>query len=116
MVLEQIRSSGSLKAIPREAWTEIAELPVRQRRALLLQLQLEDGESAARVLVVLGITRVQTLAETLDVPLAELLDWWNDLPLADQRIAEMLGIRRQQVINLRKSARERLARHMGRPR
>ena len=37
---------------------------------------------------------------------------WKDLPWSDLRIAERLGITRQQVINLRKCARERLARRM----
>jgi len=37
---------------------------------------------------------------------------WNDLPLEDARIAELLGLTRQQVINARKSGRERLARRL----
>jgi RNA polymerase sigma factor (sigma-70 family) len=93
-------------------WSEIATLPPRQRTALLLQLRLEDGESVARLLPPLGIADVRTLASTLAMPLAELLALWNRLPLEDARIASMLGVTRQQVINLRKSARERLARRM----
>ena len=42
----------------------------------------------------------------------ELAGMWNSLPLDDRGIAERLGITRQQVINLRKSARARLARRM----
>lgn len=97
-------------------WREIVQLPVRQRRALLLQLRLENGESVAHLLPVFGIADAETLAAVLEMPLEELLDLWNDLPLPDQRIATMLDITRQQVINLRKSARERLARRMGRSR
>jgi hypothetical protein len=37
---------------------------------------------------------------------------WNDLPLDDARIAELLKLTRQQVINARKSGRERLARRL----
>jgi hypothetical protein len=37
---------------------------------------------------------------------------WNDLPIEDARIAELLGVTRQQVINARKSGRERLARRL----
>jgi hypothetical protein len=37
---------------------------------------------------------------------------WSRLPLDDASIAELLNITRQQVINLRKCARERLARRM----
>ena len=95
-------------------WTEITLLPIRQRKALLLQLRLEDGESVARLLPVLGIADVRQVAAALEMPLQELLELWNELPLLDQRIAGMLGTARQQVINLRKSARERLARRMER--
>jgi hypothetical protein len=37
---------------------------------------------------------------------------WNELPLEDTRIAVILRITRQQVINLRRSARDRLARRL----
>ena len=37
---------------------------------------------------------------------------WDELPLDDASIARLFGITRQQVINLRKTARERLARRM----
>jgi hypothetical protein len=98
------------------SWSEIVTLPIRQRRALLLQLRLEDGESVARLLPALGVAGVDDLAKALEMPLAELLELWNELPLEDQRIAAMLQVTRQQVINLRKSARDRLARRLGRPR
>lgn len=98
------------------SWREIAALPLRQRRALLLQLRLEDGDSVTRLLPALGIVELEEVALALEMPLDDLLALWNELPLEDQRIAAMLGITRQQVINLRKCARERLARRLGRPR
>jgi hypothetical protein len=42
----------------------------------------------------------------------KLAEIWNDLPLDDLRIASMLGVSRQQVINFRKSARVKLSRRM----
>jgi hypothetical protein len=39
---------------------------------------------------------------------------YYDLPLEDQRIGQRLGLDRQRVINLRKSARERLNRRTAR--
>jgi hypothetical protein len=42
----------------------------------------------------------------------EFANLWNELPLEDASIASLLGVTRQQVINLRKSARERLTRRM----
>jgi hypothetical protein len=95
-------------------WGEIVELPLRQRIALLLQLRLDDGESVAHLLPVVGIADVRMLATTIGMSVEQLLALWNDLPLGDQQIAERLGVERQQVINLRKSARERLARRMRR--
>jgi hypothetical protein len=47
------------------------------------------------------------------LPLDEFAAMWNRLPLDDLTIAERLGVNRQRVINLRKSARERLTRRMG---
>ena len=49
----------------------------------------------------------------LEMPAGELVRIWNDLPLEDQRIGQRLGLDRQRVINLRKSARERLNRRIG---
>ncbi len=46
------------------------------------------------------------------MPLDKFTLLWNDLPLEDSSIAELLGATRQQVINLRKCARERLERRM----
>ncbi|HEV8238858.1 MAG TPA: hypothetical protein VGS57_05785 [Thermoanaerobaculia bacterium] len=100
----------------RESWQEIVALPLRQRRALLLQLHLDDGDSVTRLLPTLGIVGLAQVAAALEMPLAELRALWNELPLEDQRIAGMLGVTRQQVINLRKCARERLARRLGRRR
>ena len=78
-----------------------------------LRLHGLDGESAARTLVTLRIAGIRRIAATLEMPLERLLELWNELPLPDLKIGAMLGRTRQQVINLRKSARERLSRRMG---
>ncbi|MGH9440942.1 MAG: hypothetical protein ACRD16_01570 [Thermoanaerobaculia bacterium] len=97
-------------------WSEIVVLPVRQRQALLLHLRLGDGESVARVLPSLRVASVRQIAAALALPANDLAKLWKDLPLADERIVSIVGGTRQQIINLRKSARERLARRMARPR
>lgn len=97
-------------------WNEIEQLPVGQRRALLFNLRLDNGDSALRALATLRIAGVRRLAEGLELSLDELLALWRELPLPDARTAKMLGVTRQQVINLRKTARERLSRRMGRAR
>jgi RNA polymerase sigma factor (sigma-70 family) len=91
-------------------WNEIRDLPVPQRVALLLNLRSGEGDSPIVFLPVMGIASVRQIAEVLNTPAEEFAGLWSKLPLDDQTIAGRLGITRQQVINLRKSARERLRR------
>jgi RNA polymerase sigma factor (sigma-70 family) len=95
-------------------WREIRSLPPRQRVALLLNLRDADGYNAVILFVLVGTARFDQIAAALEMSSQQLAAIWNDLPLDDLKIAEMLGVTRQQVINLRKSARERLARRMRR--
>ncbi len=95
-------------------WSEVCELPINQRAAVLLNLRDDDGRSALPMLPVTGIATIRQIAEALDMPALELAGLWPELPLDDARIAGRLNLKRQQVINLRKSARERLGRRMAR--
>ena len=91
-------------------WREICDLRPMQRAALLLNLRERSGQDMLPMLVMVGVATLGEIAESLDMPLNALQDMWDDLPLDDMAIARRLGVTRQQVINLRKSARERLAR------
>src|SRR5215471_18825518 len=91
-------------------WTEICELSSRQRAALLLSLRDPQGRSVLTLLPVAGIATIRQVARALDLQAEQLLDIWDDLPLEDSKIGLQLGATAQQVVNLRKSARERLAR------
>ena len=93
-------------------WNEVMQLPVSQRTALLLNLRDEAGGCALTSLPATGVASIRQIASVLEMPPETLAGLWNGLPLNDLQIAEMLGITRQQVINLRKAARERLARRM----
>lgn len=93
-------------------WAEICQLPMRQRVALLLSLRDPGGRSALLLLPVTGIATIHQIAEALDTPAEQFAALWNRLPLDDATISGQLGVTRQQVINLRKSARERLARRL----
>lgn len=93
-------------------WSEICELPLRQRVALLLNLRDPNGEPVARFLPVTGVASIREIAGILALDDERFSALWLELPLDDNRIAELLQVTRQQVINLRKSARERLARRM----
>jgi hypothetical protein len=95
-------------------WKEMCELPVRQRCALLLNLRDESGNGVIETLPYSGvaIASIRQVAAALEMPASELAALWNLLPLDDVTIAHRLGITRQQVINLRKCARERLGRRL----
>ena len=96
-------------------WREIRELPPNQRAALLLNLREPGSGNAVTLFVAMGIATLEEIAAAVEMPVAQLSSMWEGLPLDDLRIAAHLGVRRQQVINLRKSARERLVRRMAGP-
>jgi hypothetical protein len=93
-------------------WTEVAELPPLQRAALLLNLRDAQGGSVIAFVPHLGIAGKAEIAELLSMSAEQFSQLWNELPLDDAGIARLLGVTRQQVINLRKTARERLVRRM----
>lgn len=95
-------------------WREILLLPPQQRIALLLNLRNEGSQSILALLVLTGVTTFDALAAALDMTAEELGGIWNELPWDDLTIASRMGMTRQQVINLRKSARKRLERRGGR--
>ena len=55
---------------------------------------------------------MRRIAEVIGIPAEELAALWSRLPLNDLEIATRLDLSRQQVINLRKSARQRLTRRL----
>ncbi len=93
-------------------WSEIRQLRPNQRAALLLNLRDSEGVSAIELFVLLGLATIDEIAEALQMPAERLAGIWNTLPLDDLTIAGMLGVNRQQVINLRRAARDRLGRRM----
>lgn len=95
-------------------WREVAELRPQQRAALLLNLRDADQRNALALFVRVGIASIDAIASATSLSVEQLAAIWSELPLDDLSIAARLGVTRQQVINLRKSARARLARRMGR--
>lgn len=93
-------------------WEEVRQLPPNQRVALLLNLRDHEGEGCLALFPALGIATLRQVAEALEMEAEKLAEIWNGLPLEDARIAELLQVTRQQVINARKSARERLTRRL----
>lgn len=93
-------------------WQEIAELPANQRFALLFNLRGEGGEDLLDILLSAGIVTEAELARALGLSAVAFGELAPSLPRDDLWIADRLGLTRQQVINLRKSARLRLARRL----
>jgi len=93
-------------------WEELKELPLNQRAALLLNLKDASGFGCITLFPATGIATIRQIAAALELTPERLAELWNELPIEDARIAELLGLTRQQVINARKSGRERLARRL----
>ena len=89
-------------------WREICQLPRRQRVALLLNLRNPNGINVITLLPATGVATFEQIAHALEIPAKEFEQLWAQLPLDDLYLAGYLGATRQQVINLRKTARERL--------
>lgn len=93
-------------------WNEIRQLPARQAAALLLNLRDPRGNGIIALLPITRTASMSEIAAAMGMEREELVRVWNGLPMDDLKIAEVLGCTRQQVINLRRSARERLTRKM----
>jgi hypothetical protein len=93
-------------------WREVLALPLAQRLALLLNLRAPEGGDALQFLPQAEIASKSEIGEALEMPADEFDAIWEMLPLDDAAIAARLKLTRQQVINLRKSARKRLERRM----
>jgi hypothetical protein len=99
----QALASDALRA---ELWIRICDLPVRQRAALLLCLSPDE-------LLLLAGT-IGRVAGALEMSVEALGEVWRRLPAPDDEIAALLEVTRKQAANLRKCARERLARWLAR--
>ncbi len=93
-------------------WQEVRELPRAQRVALLLNLREADGGGCLALFPATGVATLRQIADALELSAERFAELWPQLPLDDATIAGLLELTRQQVINLRKSARERLARRL----
>jgi DNA-directed RNA polymerase specialized sigma24 family protein len=103
-----LENNKKLKAV----WSEITLLPLAQRKALLLNLRDSVDRELVTLLPALKIAGLREIATTLEITEEKLGEVWNSLPLNDQQIATEMGLERRQVINLRRTARERLARRL----
>jgi len=93
-------------------WDEIVQLPRNQCAALLLNLRDSESLDALALLPLSGVATTSQIADAIGIGVDQLMSLWKSLPLEDRAIGELLNVTRQQVINLRKSARERLRRRV----
>jgi hypothetical protein len=96
----------------RQLWREAKKLTARQKTALLLNLRDANGHGVLRLLPLTGVAYLREIAGVLGLEPEQLAEIWAQLPLDDIALAERLNLTRQQVINLRRAARERLARRV----
>jgi DNA-directed RNA polymerase specialized sigma24 family protein len=94
-------------------WDEVGRLPVRQRIALLLNLRDASGAGILWLMPIAGVATIRQIARVLEIHDAEFAALWRDIPIDDAAIGRRLGCTRQQVINLRVSARKRLLNRVG---
>jgi Spy/CpxP family protein refolding chaperone len=78
----------------------------------MLNLKDERGRGCIALFQLTGIATMRQMAAVVEMTIEEFTGIWNELPMEDAKIADLLRLTRQQVINLRKSARERLARRL----
>jgi DNA-directed RNA polymerase specialized sigma24 family protein len=90
----------------RNLWEQIQRLDRKERAVLLLKAEdLLDFELSQ-------VATLQDLSVSLGISLTQILALLPSLPLEDHRIARLLGIRRQTVVNLRSQARSTLRRRL----
>ena len=76
-------------------WSEICQLPPRQRVALLLNLRDASGRDVLSLFPLTGVAALGRIAAVLDLPMDEVAELWKELPLDDLSIARRMGITRQ---------------------
>ncbi len=105
-----IHRSSEVREELRFLWTEIQELPVQQRLALLLNLRDHQGRGVIAFLPIAKIASISTIGRVLEMTTESLLELWPKLPLDDTSIAVLLGVHRDKIPGLRSTARQRLLR------
>jgi hypothetical protein len=96
-------------------WTEILLLPAAHRTALLLHLRDHQSGPILALFPASGVASIDQVAAALEMPVEELAELWDRLPLDDSEIGLRLQMKPQKVINLRSAARHRLARRARTP-
>lgn len=93
-------------------WLELKQLSAHQCAAWLFKIADQNEESTLKWLPVFKIATIREIAQATGQTAESLAALWNELPLADQKIAALFNVTPRQVINWRKCANERLQRRL----
>src|SRR5262249_30351855 len=115
VALDSVAADLRIPPVEHAGWDHRRTLERNWRQGLGLPLaqRLAEGGDALQFLSQTEIASKRAIREALEIDAAEFDAIWKMLPLDDAAIAARLKLTRQQVINLRKSARKRLERRMG---
>jgi hypothetical protein len=105
-----VESELEVRMSLQQVWEDIRQLPQQQRTALLFSLRDVNGREILSFLPLTRTATISEIADALHIPVMKLASVWGDLPLDDAAIGNLLGATRQQVIKLRRLAREKLRR------
>jgi RNA polymerase sigma factor (sigma-70 family) len=99
-----------LRTTLRELWEDVRQLAPKQRAALLLNLRDVHGTECLSLLPLTRTATIDEIADIVGIARERFTALWNELPLTDVAIGELLDASPRQVIKLRRLARERLRR------
>lgn len=96
-----------------EIWEELLRLPAKQRLAICLRFEDENGDDIWSMLWDAGICTPLQLADEFGLSLDELTALWVRIPMSNADIASYLGVRKQQVSQWRSRGWDKLRRLIG---
>lgn len=94
----------------RQLWDDVRKLAWKQRVALLLNLRDAQGRECLTLLPLTRTATIPEIAAAVGMEAEAFAMLWNQLPLSDAAIGELIDATPRQVIKLRRLARERLRR------
>jgi RNA polymerase sigma factor (sigma-70 family) len=96
------------RALLKQLWQAILDLPSKQRDAFCYSFEDESGEDLFSLLLRAEVVTMPQLVRQIGLPLPELTQIWSRMPMDNADIASELKASRQQVNKWRFQARRRL--------
>lgn len=93
-------------------WSELAKLPILERRIMLLSAVDGDGGDLLSLILESGAIRFSQLLEALEFSRDELLSLWQKIPMSVPNLAAYFDISKVQVTKIRYRARQRLRKRL----